>query len=367
MKFTCEKSVLQNSISTVQKAVTGKSTMPILQGILINVLDNEIILSASDKDLSIETKFATEVFENGSIVVDAKLFGEIIRKLPNDVIQINTIGNNTVEIICQKSKFNLIYMNADDFPEMPKINEDMLFKVSQKILKNMIKGTIFATAQDETRPILTGILFEVKNDKLNLVALDGYRLALISEYINNENAISVVIPGKTLSEVSKILNDDDIDVNITFTPNHILFSLNETRIISRLLEGEFIKYSSIIPNEFNLKIITKRDELISCLERASLLAKEGNTNLIKLSIEDDNMVITSNSQLGMVREEINIILQGQPLQIAFNSKYLIDVLKNMEDEEISMEFSSSVSPCIIKNKEKDNCTYLVLPVRLLNN
>ena len=367
MKFTCEKSILQNSISTVQKAVTGKSTMPILQGILINALENEIILSASDKDLSIETKFATEVFENGSIVVDAKLFGEIIRKLPNDVIQINTIGNNTVEIICQKSKFNLIYMNADDFPEMPKINEDMFFKVSQKILKNMIKGTIFATAQDETRPILTGILFEVKNDKLNLVALDGYRLALISEYINNENTISVVIPGKTLSEVSKILNDDDIDVNITFTPNHILFSLNETRIISRLLEGEFIKYSSIIPNEFNLKIITKRDELMNCLERASLLAKEGNTNLIKLSIEDDNMVITSNSQLGMVREEINIILQGQPLQIAFNSKYLIDVLKNMEDEEISMEFSSSVSPCIIKNREKDNCTYLVLPVRLLNN
>lgn len=367
MKFTCEKSILQNSISTVQKAVTGKSTMPILQGILINALDNELILSASDKDLSIETKFSTDIFENGSIVVDAKLFGEIIRKLPNDVIQISTMGNNTVEIICQKSKFNLIYMNAADFPELPAINEDMMFQVSQKVLKNMIKGTIFATAQDETRPILTGVLFEISGDKLNLVALDGYRLALMSQYMHNENLVSAVIPGKTLNEVSKILNDDDMNVNITFTQNHILFSLNETKIISRLLEGEFIKYGSIIPSEFNLKVTTKRDELMSCLERASLLAKEGNTNLIKLNIEDDNMVITSNSQLGMVREEVNIILQGQPLQIAFNSKYLIDVLKNMDEEEISMEFSSSVSPCIIKNKEKDNCTYLVLPVRLLNN
>lgn len=367
MKFTCEKNSLQNSISTVQKAVTGKSTMQILQGILLNAQDNELVLSASDKDLSIETKLTTDIFENGSIVVDAKLFGEIIRKLPNDVIQISTIGNNTVEIICQKSKFNLIYMNAEDFPELPKINENMIFKVSQNVLKNMIRGTIFATAQDETRPILTGILFEVKNNKLNLVALDGYRLALISQDVNSENTINAVIPGKTLNEVSKILNDDDIDVNITFTPNHILFSLNETKIISRLLEGEFIQYSSIIPNEFNLKIMAKREELMSCIERASLLANQGNTNLIKLSIEDDNMVITSNSQLGMVREEINIILQGQPLQIAFNSKYLIDVLKIMEEEEISMEFSSSVSPCVIKNKGKNNCTYLVLPVRLSSN
>lgn len=367
MKFTCEKNILQSSISTVQKAVTGKSTMPVLQGILINALNNELILSASDKDLSIETKITTDVFENGSIVVDARLFGEIIRKLPNDIIQISTIGNTTVEIICQKSKFNLVYMNAEDFPELPKINENMLFKIPQKVLKNMIRGTIFAIAQDETRPILTGILFEIKSKKLNLVTLDGYRLALMSEELQNDNTINAVIPGKTLNEVSKILGDDDKFVNITFTPNHILFSLDETKIISRLLEGEFINYNSIIPSEYNLKLTTKRDEFLSCLERASLLAKDGNTNLIKLSIEDENMVITSNSQLGMVREEVNIILQGQPLQIAFNSKYLIDVLKIMEEEEISMEFSSSVSPCIIKNKEKDNCTYLVLPVRLLNN
>lgn len=367
MHFKCEKSILQEGISTVQKAITGKSNLPILNGILIKAHENELILTGCDIDLSIETKLKSDVIEEGSVVIDAKIFGEIIRKLPNDTIHINTIDNKSIEILCQKSKFNLIHMKADDFPELPNINENMIFSIPQRILKNMIKGTIFATAQDETRPILTGVLFEIKDKNLNLVALDGYRLALKSENLDTDNVISAVIPGKTLNEVSKILEEQEGDVHITFTPNHILFSFEETKVISRLLEGEFIKYNSIIPEEYNLKIISKRTDLLNCIERASLMAKDGNTNLIKLEIEDENIIITSNSQLGMVREELSIILQGEPLQIAFNSKYLIDVLKIMEEEEIVMELSSSVSPCIIKNKEINNCTYLILPVRLLNN
>ncbi|MEW9097183.1 MAG: DNA polymerase III subunit beta [Clostridiaceae bacterium] len=367
MKFICEKNILSEAISIAQKAVTGKSTMQVLQGILINVEKDSIKFTGSDIDLSIETKTKAEVFEEGSFVVDSKIFGEIIRKLPNDKIEIYSKENNTIDIICQKSKFNLIHMNATDFPELPKINENIIFSISQKILKNMIRAVIFATAQEETRPILTGVLFEVKDKKLNLVALDGYRLALKTEYIDNENNISAVIPGKTLNEVSKILEESDEVVNITFTPNHILFSIGETKIISRLLEGEFIKYNSIIPEEYNLKVIAKRSDLLNCIERASLMAKDGNTSLIKFNIEDDTMVITSNSQLGMVREEFGIILQGQSLQIAFNSKYLIDVLKIMDENEIVMELSSSITPCIIKNKDIDNCTYLILPVRLLNN
>ncbi|NMM62030.1 DNA polymerase III subunit beta [Clostridium sp. P21] len=367
MKFTCEKSILQEGISTVQKAVTGKSNLPILNGILIKTNKNELILTGSDIDLSIQTKIKADVIEEGTIVIDAKIFGEIIRKLDNDTIHISTIENNSIEIICNKSRFTLIHMKPEDFPELPNINENMIFSIPQNILKSMIRGTIFATAQDETRPILTGILFEINNKKLNLVALDGYRLALKSENLDTDNVISAVIPGKTLSEVSKILEENDENVNITFTPNHILFSIAETKIISRLLEGEFIKYSSIIPEEYNLKIIAKRGELLNSIERASLMGKDGNTNLIKLNVEDDTMVITSNSQLGMVREEVNIILQGDHLEIAFNSKYLIDVLKIMEEDEVVMELSSSVSPCIIKNKDENNCTYLVLPVRLLNN
>ncbi|WP_234118447.1 DNA polymerase III subunit beta [Clostridium hydrogenum] len=366
MKFTCEKNKLQEAISIAQKAVTGKSTMPILQGILLNAEKDMLTLIGSDIDLSIETKVNVNIEESGKVVVDAKLFGEIIRKLPNSIVEIKTVDNNCIEITCNKSKFTLVHLDSEDFPSLPEINEDKIFVIDQKKLKNMIKGTIFAIAQDETRPILTGVLFEAKEKKLNLVAIDGYRLAMRSELVDNEETISAVIPGKTLNEVVKILEDEG-DVNITFTPNHILFNLGFTKIISRLLEGEFIKYSSIIPEEFNLKVVTKKEELLEAIERASLVAKDGNTNLIKLNIEDDIMLITSNSQLGNVREEINIILQGQPIQIAFNSKYLIDVLKIMDGEEIVMDFSSSISPCILKNKENNNSIYLVLPVRLANS
>ncbi|MDF2503223.1 DNA polymerase III subunit beta [Clostridium sp.] len=366
MKFKCEKSKLQEAISIAQKAVTGKSSMPILQGLLLIAEQDQITIIGSDIDLSIETKLEAEVIETGKIVVDSKLFGDIIRKLPNSNIEISSIDDNSIKLICEKSNFTLVHMNPDDFPSLPSIDEEMIFSIEQKTLKNMIKSTIFAIAQDESRPILTGVLFEVKDKKVNLVALDGYRLAFRSEPIDNDNSMSAVIPGKTLNEVVKILQDDGV-VNITFTSNHILINLEKTKIISRLLEGEFIKYTSIIPEEHNLRVDVKRGELLNCIERASLVGKDGNTSLIKLDIEDDYMVITSNSQLGKVREELNIILQGEKLQIAFNSKYLIDLLKIIEEEEICMDFSSSVTPCLVKSKENNNYTYLILPVRLLNS
>lgn len=367
MKFRCEKGKLQEAISIVQKAVTTKSPMEILHSILIKAENNRLTFIGTDIDLSIETKIEAEVIENGVIAVDSKLFGDIIRKLPNNFVEIEQTENK-LSIRCEKSKFTLLVnLNVDEFPSLPEINENIIFHVNQKLLKNMVKGSIFAIAQDETRPILTGILFEVKENNINLVALDGYRLALRCESIENDKEISSVIPGKTLNEVSKILSDEETEVNITFTENHILFNLGETKVISRLLEGEFIKYNSIIPKEYNSRVIVKKSELLNCIERASLVAKDGNTNLIKFDITDENIVITSNSQLGMVREELNIVLQGDQLQIAFNSKYLIDVLKIIDEDEISLEFSSSVSPCLIKNKENTKFTYLVLPVRLLNS
>ena len=229
----------------------------------------------------------------------------------------------------------------------------------------MIKGTSFAIAQDETRPILQGILFEVKNKNLNLVALDGYRLAIRNEFLDTDIEMEVVIPGKTLNEVSKILEDVDDIVDITFTNNHILFNLEKTKIISRLLEGKFINYNSLLPQEHKLLVNINRQELQNAIERASLMAKDGNTNLIKLDLQQDNLIITSNSQLGKVREEISIKLQGEGIQIAFNSKYLLDVLKNVEDDEVVMKMTSGISPCVIEEKNNENAKYLVLPVRLM--
>ncbi|MCE5220003.1 MAG: DNA polymerase III subunit beta [Clostridium sp.] len=365
MIFTCEKQKILEGISIVQKAITGKSTMPILEGIYINANKSILTLIGSDMDVSIQTFVDATIIEEGSIVIDAKIFGEIIRKLPNSTIKIETIENQLIKITCEKSVFDVVYMNTNEFPELPKINENLTISVNQNILKNMIKGTSFAIAQDETRPILQGILFEVKNKNLNLVALDGYRLAIRSEFLDTDINMEVVIPGKTLNEVSKILEDADDIVDITFTNNHILFNLEKTKIISRLLEGKFINYNSLLPQEHKLFVNINRQELQNAIQRASLMAKDGNTNLIKLDLQQDNLIITSNSQLGKVREEISIKLQGEYIQIAFNSKYLLDVLKNVESDEVIMKMTSGISPCVIEEKNNENAKYLVLPVRLM--
>jgi DNA polymerase-3 subunit beta len=365
MIFTCEKQKILEGISIVQKAITGKSTMPILEGIYIKTNESTLTLIGSDTDVSIQTSVEAQIIEAGSIVIDAKIFGEIIRKLPNSTIKIETIENQLIKITCEKSVFDVVYMNTNEFPALPQVNENLKISVQQNILKNMIKGTSFAIAQDETRPILQGILFEVRNKNLNLVALDGYRLAIKSEFLDTDIDVEVVIPGKTLNEVSKILEDTEEIVDITFTDNHILFNLEKTKIISRLLEGKFINYNSLLPQEHKLFVNINRQELQNAIERASLMAKDGNTNLIKLDFQQDNLVITSNSQLGKVREEISIKLQGEGIQIAFNSRYLIDVLKNVEDNEVVMKMTSGISPCVIEEKDNENARYLVLPVRLM--
>jgi len=365
MIFICEKQKLQEGISIASKAITGKTTMPILEGIYISATKEGLTLIGSDIDVSIETKVSADVIEEGKVVIDSKIFGEIIRKLSNSEVKIETLENDIIQITCEKSVFNIVYMNAADFPAIPTINEDLTVEVPQNILKNMIKGTSFAIAQDETRPILQGILFEVKNKSLNLVALDGYRLAVKSEFLDNTNNIEVVIPGKTLNEVSKILEDKEDIVKITFTQNHILFNLSDTKIISRLLDGKFVNYLSLLPQEYKLLVNINKQELQNGLERASLMAKDGNSNLIKLDFQEENVIITSNSQLGKVREEVSINMQGEGVQIAFNSRYLLDVLKNMEEDEVVMEMTSGISPCVIKGKNMNNAKYLVLPVRLI--
>lgn len=365
MWFICEKDLLQEAINTVQKATSTKTTYPILEGIHIKATkDNKVTFTATDLDLGIETIIETEVYQEGATVINSKLFGEFIRKLPNDKVIIKMEENN-IYITCQKSEFVILGNNPDEFPKLPTINENSMYEISQDVIKNMIRSTIFAIAQEETRPILTGVLFEVKDRKLRFIALDGYRLALKSYDIDSDNEISAVIPGKTLNEISKILETTDEKAKITFTPNHILFNLGNTKVISRLLDGDFINYRQIIPEEYRLRVKVNKDELLDSIERASLLAREGKTNLIKFDIKDTSMIITSNSQMGKVYEEVNIELEGENLKIAFNSKYFIDVLRIIDSEEIYLEFTTNVSPCIVKKCDSDDYIYLVLPVRLV--
>ncbi|EOC99434.1 DNA polymerase III subunit beta [Caldisalinibacter kiritimatiensis] len=365
MKVKVNQKELSKAVGTVQKAITSKTTLPILNGILIETKKNKLKLTGTDLEIGIETYIDCEVIESGTIVIPSKIFGDIIRKLPNLDIVIEVNDDNKVHISCGHSDFNILGQPAMEYPELPKINDDISFKIPKDLLKNMIRQTVFAAAQDEIKPILTGALLEVNNGKASLVALDGYRLAVKTTSIDCNNDIKVVIPSKTLNEVNKILEDDDSDVTIMFTSSHVLFDLGHSVIISRLLEGEFINYKDIIRNEYKSRVKVKTKDIQESIERASLLAREGKNNLVKFDISDEGMTITSNSDIGNVVENIDIDLEGNDIKIGFNSKYILDAIRVIDSEEIYMNLVSSVNPCIIKPVDDDSYTYLVLPVRLI--
>lgn len=365
MKIICSQKELNNAVHIVQKAVSTKTTLPILKGILLEAKDNKLKLVGNDLDIGIENYIETKIIKEGSIVISSRLFGDIIRKLPSSEIEIEVDDNNNVFIRCENSDFKLVGHPAMEFPELPFVEDKNTYTIGQDLFKNMIRQTIFATSQDETRPILTGSLIEISDNKISMVAIDGYRLALRKAYLNTDIDNKAVIPSKTLNEINRILsNESEGNIYISFTDKHILFTIDETRIISRLLEGEFINYLQIIPKEFksNVKVSTKN--LLDSIERASLLAKEGKNNLIKFSVKDDIMNVSSNVEIGSVNEQVPIELEGDDLDIGFNSKYLLEALKIIDSEELYLEFTTGVSPCIIKPTDNDNYIYLLLPVRL---
>lgn len=367
MKIKVSQNSLAKCINIVQKGISSKTTLPILSGILLEAKDNKLNLVGTDLELGIESYVDCDVLEEGSIVITSRIFGEIIKKLPSLPIELTVDEDNSVHIVCGNSSFNIIGQPSVEYPQLPKIDDDISFEIPKDLLKNMIRQTVFATAQDETRPILTGALLEVKEGRASLVALDGYRLALKNVNVACMNSIKAVIPGKTLNEVNKILEDDDSNVKIMVASSHVLFDLGNTIIISRLLEGSFLNYKDIVRNEYKSKARVKTRDIQESIERASLLAREGRNNLIKFDIIDDKMIITSNSEIGDVHEEIPIKLEGEDIKIAFNSKYILDGLKVIDSEEIVLNFVSNVNPCIINPNEDNNYTYLILPVRLVEN
>lgn len=367
MKIVCNQKLLSNSINIVQKAVSNKTTLPILKGILIEAKDNTLKLTGNNLDIGIEHVIDEDVtiVREGSIVIPSRLFGEIVRKLPDEDVEIDVSPNNEIVLSCLNSKFNLIGYDASEFTELPVLEESNSYSINQDLIHNMIRQTIFATSVDESRLVLTGALLEIKDNSISMVAIDGYRLALRKAYINSDVSNKAVIPSKTLNDLSKILSmEADGDILIAFTEKHILFKINNIKIVSRLLDGEFINYQQIIPKTSKSIVKVKTRALYDAIERASLLAKEGKNNMIKFSIEDEYMTIDSNVEIGSATEKVSIELEGEDLEIGFNSKYLLDALKIIDSEEVDMELSTAVSPCIIKPSDNTNYIYLVLPVRL---
>lgn len=367
MKIKCSQNNLLNSILTVQKASSANTTLPILQGILIQAKDDHLVLTGTNLELGIESHMNAEILDSGSIVVPTRLLSEIVRKLPDAEIELEVMENFSVKITCLNSVVTIQGLDPEEYPALPIIDEGQTLKVNQRMFLEMIKDTIFAVAIDESRPILTGALLEVKDNTLNMICLDGYRLALRRGKIEiAQKEKSVVIPGKSLAEIAKIISDENVDITIMVSDKHVLFDLGDTIIITRVLEGEYINYEQIIPSDHKLRVKVDSDILSASIERASLIAREGKNNLIKLNIKDQKMVITSNSEAGQIYEEIPILLEGTEMEIAFNARYFMDVLKVVDDQELCLDFTTNVSPCIVKPITGDKYTYLLLPVRTFN-
>lgn len=369
MRFSCSQSTLLKALNIVSKAVTSRTTIPILKGILIKV-DEEgfVTMSASDLEISIEDKFEVVDYEPGEIVVQAKIFSDIIHKLPSDIVYIEEKDGN-LNIKCSSSELNIVGSPSDEFPIMNIEDLDEKRTFDKEILKNMIKSTTFAASLDESRGVITGVLIETEEDSLNLVALDGFRMAVARERMKNESLKNIVIPARIMNEISKIIQESDMDkdsVDFYLSEKRAVFIIDNIKVVVRLLDGEYVRYRDILPKESQIKVVLNRTDLMNAIERASIFAKVGKNNLIRLSIEDNIMEITSKSEEGHVREEVIISKEGKDLVIGFNSKYLLDSIKAIDDENIVMLFNTPISPCLIRPIEGNEYEHLVLPVRITN-
>jgi len=366
MKLICSKADLLNGVQIVSKAVPSKTTLSILQCILIDASKGIIKLTGNDMELGIETIIEGTIEEKGIVALDAKLLLDITRKLPDSDIVIETDSNYKTTITCEKSLFTIVGKSGEDFSYLPAIERDDSIMVSQFTLKEVVRQTIFSIADNENNKLMTGELFEINGEELRVVSLDGHRISIRKiELKNNYNNKKVVVPGKTLIEVSKILpGDTDKDVNIYFTDKHILFEFDSTIVVSRLIEGEYFKIDQMLSNDYETKFTINKRELLNCIERATLLVKEGDKKPVIMNIDDNSLELKINSVIGSMNEDIDITKSGKDIMIGFNPKFLIDALRVIDDEEINIYMVNPKSPCFIKD-DQESYTYLILPVNFV--
>ena len=369
MKISMNTQDLLEGLNTVTRALAARPPKQILEGVLISAQDGRIVLTCSDGSLSIEYTNAANIQEEGQVVLPGRLLTDLIRKLPAGTVEISVMNQRLAQIRCQKTKSNLSVMRADEFPESRRLKTGTEIKIPQNKLKEMISHVVFAIATDESRPILTGCLLEVSRNEARMVALDGFRLAMQKAFQpfdlpEGKDMISAVIPGKVLTELSRILQDDDSYCQMRMDQGRMECVFSNIRLSSVLLAGEFIDYRRILPASFKTQARADRMAVQDAIDRASLMAREGKNNLIRMSFRPGVLKISSNAELGDVEEEIEADLIGDNVDIAFNARYLIDVIRNNSEEELHMHFNSSVSPCVVTPKDGDSFLYLILPVRV---
>ncbi len=368
MKIICSKNSLLKSVNISMKAVPSKTTMPILNCILINATANQIKFTTNDMELGIETIVEGRIEEKGMIALDAKIFYEIIRRLPDNDITIKTDDKYAVVITCEKSKFNIPGKSGEDFAYLPVIEREESLTISQYTLKEMIRQTIFSIAINENNKLMTGELLEIKNNCLKIVSLDGHRISIRRMLLKKDYSDrKIVIPGKTLIEISKILSGEvDKQVSIFFTKNHIIFEFDQTMVVSRLIEGEYFRIDQMLSSDYETKLKINKREFLECIDRATLLVREEDKKPIIINITDTQMELKIDSPMGSMNEDIDIIKEGKDILIGFNPKFLIDALKVIDDEMITIYLMNPKAPCFIRDDE-ETYTYLILPVNINQN
>ena len=363
MKLICSKTNLLKGVNIVSKAVPTRTTMAILECILIDASSNKIKLTANDTELGIETIIEGDILEPGIIALDAKIFSEIVRKLPDNDVTIETDSSFKTLITCEKANFNIIGKSGEDFSYIPYVERKEAVTISQFTLKEVIHQTIFSIADNDTNKLMTGELFEINENRLMVVSLDGHRISIRNiDLKDNYEPKKVVVPGKTLNEISKIIpGSAEEEVKIFITENHIIFEFDQTTVVSRLIEGDYFRIEQMLSSDYETKIRINKRELLDCIDRATLLIKEGDKKPIIMNITDEYMELKINSFIGSMNEDIDIEKEGKDILIGFNPKFFIDALRVTDDEEITIYMMNPKAPCFIKNAE-ESYIYLILPV-----
>ena len=366
MKFSCEKALLQAAINTTSRAVSPKSSIPALEGILLEA-DHDLKLTGYNLETGIRTSVPADIQSGGSLVLGARLFGEIVRKLPDDLV-IFTAENYMVNIKCGMSEFNILGTDPEEFPELPTVEYQNSLNIQQNKLKSMISQTIFAASDNESRPIHTGALFEVNDEGLTMVAVDGFRLALRREPVLEKEgspSFSFVVPGAALSEVEKICGQVEEPASVTQGAKHVMFKVGETILVSRRLEGEFLAYRQAIPRNNSIHVTGDTRALLSSIDRVSLMINEKLKSPLHCIFDENVLKIRTKTAIGDAADQCPIDGDGGGLEIGFNNRYLMDALKAAPADRVRLELTTSVSPCVILPAEGDeNFLYMVLPVRL---
>lgn len=365
MKISCNRTMLSEAVMNVSRAVSSKSSLPALEGILLKTNENSLFLSGYDLETGIETVIDATVFEAGEIILSAKILSDIVRKMSSERVEISCDEKLLTVISGGAAEFTILGIPSNEYPEMPTYNEIATFKISQNKLKSMINQTIYAVSQVDTKPVHTGSLFELVNDTLTVISVDGFRLAIRKEKIDFDDEISFIVPGKALTEIAKLLSDDDDnEIEISVGKKQITFKLTEYKVLSRLIEGEFLNYRKTIPAESSIKVRVKTKDFIESIERVSLLITEKLKSPVRCSFKDNEISLSCATTIGKACDSVQCKTDGEPLEIGFNNKYLIEALRYCECDEVLIEMNTPVSPMKMSALDGDNILYLILPVRL---